>query len=132
MICNNLNMENEKYLLVDFNSERWKGITKKSIRSAYRDLCKRIKKGERIYGQIDHPETMLDDLHLISHEIFDIEIEDMTKIFGSVRYNNSHGIAAEVLINSKKYKFGIRGIGTQQNEVINLTKIISFDVIPNI
>ncbi len=125
----------EKYILTDFNKDRWKGIKIDTIKSAVEKLNEKINKIGCIYGQIGNPTNMLDvTLSNSSHFIKNIKL-DNGKIYGDVIFlDNTNGKNAYNLINNLNYQFGIRSIGISEQYKggeIEIETILTWDIIEN-
>jgi len=104
----------KNYLLTDFNTERWKGINMKSVKSQVEKLNEKINKIGCLFGEIEKPGTFDISLSRASHSIKNLTFED-GKVYGDVKFlDNENGKQADNFINNMNCRFGIRSTGTSE------------------
>jgi hypothetical protein len=133
-------LETNRYLLTDFNTDRWKGIDMTSVIDQVKTL--NLKDDGPLFGEIEpigvyefHPPEMHFD-HIVSltnasHIIKNLTIEE-GKVYGDIQFlNNNQGRLAKICIDDIKeeYRFGIRCMGVTKSERITIDEIITWDVI---
>jgi hypothetical protein len=122
----------KKYLLTDFNTDRWKGINMESVKSSVEKLNNKIHKIGCLYGEIGNPETFVISLNKVSHYIKNLTFED-GRVYGDIEFlSNENGKLAENFINNMNCKFGIRSAGTskqhEDGEIV-IKSIFTWDII---
>lgn len=123
----------EKYLLTNFNTERWKGINMESVKSQIEKLNEKINKIGYLFGEIGNPDTF-DILSKASHSIKNLTFED-GKVYGEVKFlDNEYGRQVDNFINNMNCSFGIRSIGASEqykDSEIVIHSIFTWDIINN-
>jgi hypothetical protein len=124
-------METKNYLLTDFNTERWKGINLNSVDNA----IKKLSEHEFIYGEIGENQEYptINSLCNATHTIKNIVLKE-DKIFGDVTFlDTDSGRKVYKLINEYPdlFNFGIRSIGTTNDNEIIINEIFTWDIINN-
>lgn len=122
----------KKYLLTDFNTDRWKGINMESVKSEVEKLNEKTNKNVCLYGQIGNPTTFDISMSKASHTLKNFTFED-GKVYGDVKFlDNENGKQADNLINNKNCRFGIRSTGTSEQykdgEIV-IHSIFTWDII---
>lgn len=115
------------YLLTDFNTERWLGV---SIENVIQQIEELNTSSHSIYGEIGNPDTFSIALNKASHVIKNITFSNR-KIYGDVEFlKNDYGLEAKYYIDSGDYMFGIRSTGINDSiGTIIIKKIFTWDVI---
>lgn len=133
----------KKYILTDFNKDRWVGTIPTTIESA----LERMEGKNTIYGELGHNNgfdeyghfdraRMLVQLSNVTHQITDVKYKGGL-IEGNVEFlPTNHGKIAKELMERGLCEFGIRGISYEHEKdglhITEIVEIITWDVIPKI
>jgi len=122
-----------EHILTDFSSERWKGVDIESVKKAMVEI-EGVASGSVLYGELGHPvDFVLFDISLknVTHQILEPKLIE-GKIVSDVKFlKTTRGNIAAEMIESGKFKFGIRAAGnTQEDGCITIKQIYTWDIIP--
>ena len=119
----------KRYVLTDFNTERWNGTNMQTVKTAIENLNN---KHTNIYGEIGNPTTFDVSLNNVSHTISNLEFNNDGKVYGDVEFlDNDRGKRAKELI-KLGCRFGIRMNGsddTWKGGKITVNTIFTWDII---
>lgn len=119
----------KRYLLTDFNTERWKGVDMESVESQIGLLNEKINTFGFVYGEVGNPDLFDISLTRVSHLIRNLSLED-GRVYGDVRFlENDNGKLADSFINELNCRFGIRSAGVYRDGEVVIKSIFTWDVI---
>jgi len=122
-----------KHILTDFSQDRWKGVDIESVEKAMIKV-EGVASKSVLYGELGHPDdSSLFDISLknVTHQILEPKLVE-GKIVSDIKFlKTTYGNIAAEMIESGKFKFGIRAAGnTQEDGSITVKQIYTWDIIP--
>lgn len=84
----------------------------------------------KVFGEVGHPEDFEISLNKISHRVDNFRIDDNNQLIADVLILSTHnGDILKNLINKEEIAFSMRSMGSVENGIAKIQKIIAFDAI---
>ena len=116
------------YLLTDFNTEKWSGISKENINKAITEFVDKTNKIGVCYGELEHPDTLDISFKNITHCVKHIKVEDEKIYANTMIFGNNKGLKVQELFKNDLVKIE-PGYNINANNELTL---YTFDFVTNI